>query len=305
MKTTKQLFTTILLLLEFCFHVNGQSWLKNGLLAYYPFNGNANDESGHGNNGVAYGVMTTLDRFGRPNSAFAFNGTNAYIWIGTTVRPPILTATAWFQTSAITNLTGFGEDVLLRDRFHGWHLQVNLPSGAVDAAVSRTDGDQPWITTSSGHNDGRWHLATITYDGYTTSVYVDGVLGQQLTVTNYLGIWYNPGGLAIGRSGDFEGSYFWGAIDDVRIYGRALSSNEVAELYAIESAPYLRIHKAVYLTSESMQAGRNYQLQVSTDLTNWTNSGAVFTATNSNWRSPEYWDVGEWDRMSFRFLVAP
>jgi hypothetical protein len=56
--------------------------LNRRLLAYYPFNGNANDESGNGNNGTTYGPTLTDDRFGNPNSAYLFNGINAFIDLG-------------------------------------------------------------------------------------------------------------------------------------------------------------------------------------------------------------------------------
>ena len=49
------------------------------LVAYYPFNGNANDESGNGNNGVVHGATLTFDRFGNPNRAYHFNGIDNFI----------------------------------------------------------------------------------------------------------------------------------------------------------------------------------------------------------------------------------
>ena len=53
----------------------------NGLVAYWPFNGNANDESGNGNNGINYGATATSDRNGITNSALSFNGSSNYISI--------------------------------------------------------------------------------------------------------------------------------------------------------------------------------------------------------------------------------
>jgi hypothetical protein len=53
----------------------------NGLVGYWPFNGNANDESGNGNNGVVNGASLTTDRFGNANSAYSFNGSSNYIQI--------------------------------------------------------------------------------------------------------------------------------------------------------------------------------------------------------------------------------
>src|SRR3990170_4735591 len=52
---------------------------ENGLVAFYPFNGNANDESGNGNNGVVNGATLTTDRLGKADSAYSFDGVNDYI----------------------------------------------------------------------------------------------------------------------------------------------------------------------------------------------------------------------------------
>jgi len=53
--------------------------LKDGLVAYYPFNGNANDESVNGNHGTVYGATLTTDRFGNTNKAYSFDGVDDYI----------------------------------------------------------------------------------------------------------------------------------------------------------------------------------------------------------------------------------
>jgi hypothetical protein len=114
--------------------------------------------------------------------------------------------------------------------------------------------------------------------------------------------------LWIGRAPteDVLGAYvFHGVLDDIRIYNRALSSNEVSQLYALESAPILNIRQAVYVDSSNLWVGTNYQLQVSTDLNTWTNSGTPFTATNSSWRSPNYWDVDNWGSLFFRLKTNP
>jgi hypothetical protein len=92
---------------------------------------------------------------------------------------------------------------------------------------------------------------------------------------------------------------FNGVIGDVRVYNRALSSCEAAKLYAIESG-LLSIRKAVYLDTYNLFVGSNYQVQVSSDLMNWTNYGRVFTATNAYWRSTNYWDVENWNQLFFR-----
>lgn len=73
-KTTKALLEVVTITLGLAVQVQAQSFLTNGLTAYYPFNGNANDASGNGNNGTVNGATLTADRFGNANSAYRFNG---------------------------------------------------------------------------------------------------------------------------------------------------------------------------------------------------------------------------------------
>ena len=78
--------------------------INDNLIAYYPFNGNVNDESGNGNNGTVYGAILTEDRFGNPNSAYDFNGINANVQLPINVsnlfniNDPI-TFSLWFKTT--------------------------------------------------------------------------------------------------------------------------------------------------------------------------------------------------------------
>ena len=77
MKT--RVFTVCAVIFLFCGIVNAE--INDGLVAYYPFNGNTNDESGNGHNGIVNGTGATLtnDRFGNANKAYSFNGTGSYI----------------------------------------------------------------------------------------------------------------------------------------------------------------------------------------------------------------------------------
>ena len=68
----KAIFTISLLIICLC-NANGQI-PADSLVGYWPFNGNANDESGYGNNGIVTGATLTTDRFGNPNKAYRFDG---------------------------------------------------------------------------------------------------------------------------------------------------------------------------------------------------------------------------------------
>ncbi len=63
--------------------------------------------------------------------------------------------------------------------------------------------------------------------------------------------------------------------------------------------------KAVKPSFSYLALGTNYQLQVSADLSTWTNQGSAFTATNISMVYPQYWDVDNWNSLFFRLEVAP
>src|SRR5437879_4130564 len=95
MKTTKLLFVTFALALGVLFQAQAQSWLTNGLVAYYPFNGNANDESANGRNGIVQGATLATDRFGVPSSAYRFDDVDDGIRIGDSPVTNQMTIAAW------------------------------------------------------------------------------------------------------------------------------------------------------------------------------------------------------------------
>lgn len=291
-------------------HVQAQSFLTNGLIAYYPFNGNANDASGNGNNGVVYGAQPTTDRLGYSNSAYYFNGSNEYISI-----PPVValsnavqaTISMWVEDLSPIQTGSFLGD--WNETNGGIYLNDYL---GVNFGIAILPNGQ--ITTSTSTLVGSWHHVVVVFDG-TQSGNATRLTYYQDGISNILTFPYTiPATLGGGASSILigarqvygsPGDFFLGLIDDIRIYNRALSDGEVQQLYLIEAPAIVSINKAVYLASPNLKVGTNYQLEVSTDLINWTNSGDVFTATNSTWRSTNYWDVVDWNQLYFRLQMAP
>ena len=70
---------------------------QNGLVGWWPFNGNANDESGNGNNGTVNGATLTTDRFGNVNQAYGFDGNSQNIEVSnsSSLNPNELTISVW------------------------------------------------------------------------------------------------------------------------------------------------------------------------------------------------------------------
>ena len=89
---------------------------QKGLIAYYPFNGNAHDETGNGYNGTVYGATLNNDRFGNPKSAYSFDGINDKIVIGKEPNFPSWNKYAvslWFlNDGGGDHSNGYGQKIL-------------------------------------------------------------------------------------------------------------------------------------------------------------------------------------------------
>ncbi len=223
--------------------------LSDGLVAYYPFNGNANDESGNGNNGTVHGATLTTDRSGHVNSAYSFYG--SYIYIGKPVPLSVaakneITLAAWINPPVYPSSNDLGMIIGSQCDPCGTagaaiHLDGRYMHGGIPGGICFQIGleNYGWTTTSSEGTTGvavplnQWsHVVATWKSGDTKKVYINGQL-----VTNWPTVWNgnikytSDTGMEIGRQPD-AGRYFNGAIDDLRIYNRALSDSEVQQLYS-------------------------------------------------------------------------
>ncbi|MEI8291903.1 MAG: LamG domain-containing protein [Verrucomicrobiota bacterium] len=289
-------------------NAEAQSFVTNGLVAYYPFNGNANDASGNGNNGIASNIQSAANRFGQASAAYKFNGIQSAGGSQVVVMNNLLnlgqseyTINFWFESDTNTQAaclfatynsdTGLGIDFTPQTSLGSVCYFIGNGTGTWNLA-----GRYGLATNQYQLN--KWYCATLSKSNVVYSFYINGQLCDKATNASALSYNWNDGI----RIGAYQpgSQVFKGSIDDVRIYNRALSTNEVAQLFALESAPIVNLRKAVYLDSSNLWTGTNYVVQASTDLINWTNQGSVFTATNSIWHSTNYWDVANWNELFFR-----
>ena len=197
------------------------------LIAYYPFNGNANDESGNGNDGTVNGATLTVDRFGNPDSAYAFDGSDDYIEVPPSSSLNItseLTITAWVNIEAAG---GFYQHYVVDSRDgSGGGYGLNVDTNSSQFWIGNTYPNFP--STGSTIEVGSWHHVAGKYDGTDVVVYVDAIEIERIPF-NYV-IESSTGPLFIGQRYNFL-ERFGGRIDEVRIYNRALSETEIQELY--------------------------------------------------------------------------
>ncbi len=214
-----------------------------GLIAYFPFNANANDESGNGHNATVVNAILTNDRFGNNNSAYSFDGnsgTERYIFsnIGT---HNALSFSVWFKTATPTtmypDILNYGSNNRLEASINGNHFAYTANGSIGKIAAGAVIGGTwaPLINSNVYVSDNQWHHAVICYvpnDNiylYIDNIFVDKASYNQNNPTDDL--------LYIGRQiNDNAGSvmhetHFNGSIDDIRIYDRKLTEMEISNLF--------------------------------------------------------------------------
>jgi len=194
--------------------------ITSNLIGYYPFSGDANDASGNANHGTVFNATLTTDKDGNSNSAYSFNGSSAYIDLladnsaidGAGVR----TVSAWVNQSNTDHRTIFhmGTTTSCTEYAIMGNGSIQLgSSGGCD------------ISSAFSPQTSSWHHVAVVYTGTNVITYFDGVetdnsartLNTATTVAR-LGYWAG------------QSTYYTGAIDEVRIYDRALSANDVQAL---------------------------------------------------------------------------
>jgi hypothetical protein len=203
---------------------------STGLVAYYPFNGNADDESGNGNNGtILGGVNAAHDRFGNPGSAFRFDGSTGYITVpnSPSLQKPdsSVSVLAWVNVENWYN-TWAGLVAKSESAARGQYALAFQDGGRIDVDVAST---YVWFFTGLPFQPGQWYFAAYTWDGDTIRVYVNGELIDSKQYSIPPTVDSHP--LELGRHTPGNTEYLDGTLDDVRIFDRALTGDEIQELF--------------------------------------------------------------------------
>jgi len=189
----------------------------NGLVGWWPFNGNANDESGNGNNGINNGATLTIDRNGNLNSAYYFSSAGCATRIDIAnfnYGGPVNSFSMSFWMLRIGNgcisprLFEFGNG-------SGWGVNWINGQSTMDWVVNNTLQDNVW-----------YHVVYVIQSGNINS-YINGVFDSQYSLSN-------PGfgsNVCFGRMNHPAYDAFNGKLDDIGIWNRALTPCEIQALY--------------------------------------------------------------------------
>jgi len=230
----------------------------NGLVGWWPFNGNANDESGNGNNGTINGATLTTDRNGNTNSAYNFQNSN-YIEI----NHNSIFNTAQFSISLWYSVSVHDTQVLISKReSSGWGGSFELEIGKESDGTNKvgttwtTDGNYAVHYISSDITNSTWNNFIITYSVDSVRIYFNGeyVKGEEVNDTQN----FNNLPITIGSRGNGWHQTI-GNIDEVGIWNRALTECEIQELYNSEITTIDNTVTQTGNTLSATQTGATYQ----------------------------------------------
>jgi hypothetical protein len=219
------------LLIAGSFQSEGQSYLKTGLVAHYRLNGDAQDSAGT-NHGVAFGGASPFaNRFAQITSAYNFDGASGRIEFnaGPAIQTTNFTLSAWvrpaFFSQAQQIAVYVGSDNGSSSDGFGFGLNGNSTfMGFIPAAGGFFSSGQTFPT------QGQWYHVAMRRTNGITSLFVDGAL----TPNNSTAAITPPTDLTIGSQNGIR--YFSGSVDDVRVFNRALSNNEIVQLAAYDES---------------------------------------------------------------------
>jgi len=241
----------------------------NGLVGWWPFNGNANDERGSGNNGTVNGATLTLDRYGNVNSAYGFSNSNIEVNHNSLFgfnQNGSFTVSFWYNSNSSDPLQHLIGKRPLNSNIFNWQFLWMNPSLSFGSGIGVNYYDG--VFSNQNLEIGIWtNVIGIYYNG-AWNIYFNGVLNSTSN-----GIFASPDipcSLFFGNSGNNIG--FNGDLDDIGIWNRALTQQEITALYngcqlSVNTQPInqtININNNAEFTVGSSDPNATYQWQ--TDL---------------------------------------
>ena len=198
-----------------------------GLVAWYPFDGNASDMSGNGNDATVNGAALGVDRYGNTNGAYSFDGVDDWIDTPVNSNTPSLSFSCWFNP-----IIGLGAySILDSDVNSKYGRSLIIGYGGHRYKLCVQHHNDSLISNFIPSNE-VWYHAAVTYLPGSLKLYVDGEFIDSKT---YDHAYLDGSNFRVGRHNLNGPKWYHGLVDDIRLYDRSLSATEVEMLFKAES----------------------------------------------------------------------
>jgi hypothetical protein len=204
-----------------------------GLVGWWPFTGNANDESGNGNNGINSGATLSTDRYGSINSAYSFNGTSNEISITDSLLNLVsdFTISCWMNSSDTTKIQQCIFNAISHTGFVVQLNNENISPNKLMYGIGPANAFWDLIYAQGTYNQFQnniWYHIVFVKSGTLYSLYQNNQFDGSSVVSASTG--YNQSvGIRFGSIGGTE--FFKGKLDDFGAWNRALTPQEITDLY--------------------------------------------------------------------------
>jgi hypothetical protein len=210
-----------------------------GLVGWWPFNGNANDESGNNNNGTVNGTVLTTDRFGITNKAYSFDGNADFIDCGNNSSVNIsgsITISSWILANNFDNDHGIVSK-MNTSGVCAYNLVTSSAFSITPLNKLRWDNSCNFLF-SNAITSNNWIHVVVTYDNSTLekNIYLNGLLSAS-NFSPQSSITLNSDNLFIGaHQPSNDANWSWdGKLDDIGIWNRILTTCEIQNLFTSTS----------------------------------------------------------------------
>jgi hypothetical protein len=206
----------------------------NGLVGWWPFNGNANDESGNGNNGTVNGATLTTDRFGNVGKAYSFSDDYIIINGSNTINfTDSLSINLWYNNNQLNGGTYVSKHVSgTTNSSFVIYNEGTTGCGPVNY-ITNINNQIHFVNNPTFCDTANWHMLTLVFKKPILKMFIDGVLLDSVTNCNTIKSTSNPiilGGTSTTNS-PFIGSGTNAFLDDIGIWNQALTDQEISDLY--------------------------------------------------------------------------
>jgi hypothetical protein len=200
----------------------------NGLVGWWGFNGNAQDGSGNGNHGTVNGATLTTDRLGNQNGAYSFDGTSNYISTADIDLQDTATISVWvYPVGTSGALVDKSMDAISNSGYTFIYNNSN-PWGLYAHVGWSGNTNNNILLSNNFISLNQWHHFVLTLNNGIAKIYVDRILVYTQTGVN--STTQNNDILLFGKS-VWGGNLFNGKLDDIGIWNRALTQQEITNLY--------------------------------------------------------------------------